>query len=146
MPAPNNHLTGLGLTRGRGPGVPFGIKQPDRLFHLYIIGQTGTGKSTLLWNLMRQDVEQRQGFCLIDPHGDLAEAVAAVAGPNQLHWNVAEPNCRYGYNPLAYVAAEYRPLVASGLIETLKKQWSDAWGRTHGAPIALCTLGAPRPT
>lgn len=45
-----------------------------------------------------------------------------------VYWNVADPNCPYGYNPLTYVTREYRPLVASGLIDTLKKQWSDAWG------------------
>lgn len=98
------------------------------MFHSYIIGQTGTGKSTLLLNMMRQDIEANQGFCLIDPHGDLAGAVAAFTGENGIIWNAADPGCTYGYNPLTYVAPEFRPLVASGLIETLKKQWADAWG------------------
>ncbi len=71
---------------------------------------------------------QGQGFCLIDPHGDLAEAVRAVVNCEIVYWDAADPDCPYGYNPLTYVASEYRPLVASGLIETLKKQWSDAWG------------------
>lgn len=76
----------------------------------------------------QQDAESGQGLCLIDPHGDLAGAVAELVGDSAINWNVADPSCPYGYNPLTYVSAERRPLVASGLIETLKKQWSDAWG------------------
>jgi len=121
-------VTTIGTSHSRyRPGL-FGIRQSDRLLHMYIVGQTGTGKSTLLFNLMKQDVEHGQGYCLIDPHGDLAEEVASIAGPNQIYWNVADPDCQYGYNPLTYVSAEYRPLIASGLIDTLKKQWADAWG------------------
>ena len=106
----------------------FGILQPDRLHHMYIIGQTGTGKSTLLFNLMRQDLSQGNGFCLLDPHGDLAQEIATHAGDNAIIWNPADPKCEYGYNPLTRVSDEYRPLVVSGLITTLKKQWADAWG------------------
>jgi type IV secretory pathway TraG/TraD family ATPase VirD4 len=118
----------LGTTLGRPPSRIFGIRQQDRLFHMFAVGQTGTGKSTLLLNMMRQDAERGQGFCLIDPHGDLAQAASRYAHATQLYWDVSDPNSPYGYNPLTYVTAEYRPLVASGLIETLKKQWSDAWG------------------
>ena len=121
-------VTMLGTTNGRPPHRQFGIKQADRLFHSYIIGQTGTGKSTLLRNIAAQDIEQGRGFCLVDPHGDLAKEVADFAGDRCLYWDAADPDCPYGYNPLTYVSAAYRPLVASGLIDTLKKQWSDAWG------------------
>ena len=118
----------IGQTRGRQPERPFGILQSDRLFHTYIIGQTGTGKSTLLFQMARQDIARGQGFCLIDPHGDLAVSVAKAAGNKALYWDTADPDCPYGYNPLTYVSEQYRPLVASGLIDTLKKQWADAWG------------------
>lgn len=109
---------------------------------MFLEGQTGTGKSTLLLNMAKQDMTAGNGFCLIDPHGDLASALSAVNGPNHLIWNVADPECPYGYNPISYVSAEYRPLVASGLIETLKKQWSDAWGARmeHLLRFALLTL------
>ena len=121
-------ITAIGQTRGRHPQCLFGIEASDRLFHQYIIGQTGTGKSTLLMKMMQQDLANGTGFCLIDPHGDLAKTVADNAGENVLYWDVADPTNQFGYNPLTYVTAEYRPLVTSGLIDTLKKQWSDAWG------------------
>lgn len=124
----SQQITYLGRSLGRQPHVEFGILQPDRLFHQYIIGQTGTGKSTLLLNMMRQDIVAGQGFCLIDPHGDLARAVANAADLDSLYWDAADPASPYGYDPLTWVSDEYRPLVASGLIDTLKKQWADAWG------------------
>ena len=124
-----SELSILGLAHHRyRPPVPFGITQADRLLHLYLIGQTGTGKSTLLLNLARQDAARGVGFCLIDPHGDLAEALHREITEPHLYWGVADPACSLGYNPLARVSAAHRPLVASGLIETLKKQWPDAWG------------------
>ncbi|MFK5979710.1 MAG: type IV secretion system DNA-binding domain-containing protein [Rhizobiaceae bacterium] len=118
----------MAATRGRPPHRLFGIQQSDRMFHQYIIGQTGTGKSSLLLQMMKQDLNSGQGFCLIDPHGDLARAVLEIDSNNVIYWNAADPACPYGYNPLTTIRAEFRPLVASGLIETLKKQWSDAWG------------------
>ena len=108
--------------------TPFGITQKDRLLHFYSIGQTGTGKSTLLFNLAVQDALHDTGFCLIDPHGDLAESLHKHLVVDHLYWDVADPTCPLGYNPLKRVSEQYRPLIASGLIETLKKQWSDAWG------------------
>lgn len=65
---------------------------------------------------------------LIDPHGDLAKSVTADLGARCVYWNVVDPDCPYGYNPIRYVAAQYRPLIASSLIDTLKKQWADVWG------------------
>ncbi|MEJ8560024.1 type IV secretion system DNA-binding domain-containing protein [Yoonia sp. GPGPB17] len=120
-------VIGLAYHRYKDP-QPFVIAGSDRMQHCFICGMTGTGKSTLLLNLMYQDARHGTGFCLIDPHGDLAEDLHNNLIVPHLYWNVSDPACPLGYNPLAKVAAQHRPLVASGLIETLKKQFPDAWG------------------
>src|SRR6267142_65414 len=66
----------LGRVEFRSDDRVFGIKNEDRFSHIYIIGKTGTGKSTLLETMALQDLEHGKGFALIDPHGDLAERVA----------------------------------------------------------------------
>lgn len=108
--------------------LEFGIAQPDRMQHILTIGQTGTGKTTLIANMAKQDAEQARGFCVIDPHGDLAEQLSAHVHRDHIYWDIGDPACTIGYNPLTKTSAAHRPLVASGLIETLKAQWSDAWG------------------
>ncbi|WP_299742551.1 type IV secretion system DNA-binding domain-containing protein [uncultured Tateyamaria sp.] len=120
-------IIGLAFRRYQDP-APFGVGLRERLLHTYAIGQTGTGKTTLLQNLAWQDARFGNGFCLIDPHGDLAKSLHRQITSAHFFWDVAELACPLGYNPLKHVAAQYRPLVASGLIETLKKQWPDAWG------------------
>ncbi len=120
--------TTIGMAYHRYGDFAFGITQADRLHHTYIIGQTGTGKSTLLGNLVHQDIEAGRGLCLIDPHGDLVDTLVRVWPDKVLHWEVANPTSPYGYNPLTRTDRPLRPLVAAGLIETLKKQWSDSWG------------------
>ena len=125
----NTPLTWLGMGYHRyRSGLEFGIAQADRLQHILAIGQTGTGKTTLIANMAKQDAEQARGFCLIDPHGDLAQALRAELGSPHIYWDIGAEDSRYGYNPLTRTSARYRPLVASGLIETFKTQWADAWG------------------
>lgn len=118
----------LGIARHQYGDRFFAIRMNDRLHHLFVIGQTGTGKSTLLENLAMQDARAGTGFCLIDPHGDMAAAIHARLDVPHIYWDVADPSCRFGYNPLSPVPPSLRPLVASGFIDTLKKQWADAWG------------------
>jgi hypothetical protein len=118
----------LGIARHQYGDRIFGIRMSDRLRHMFVIGQTGTGKSTLLANLAMQDAKAGSGFCVIDPHGDMAAAIHDTLDGPHIYWDVADPNCRFGYNPLSPVPPSLRPLVASGFIDTLKKQWADAWG------------------
>lgn len=110
----------------------FGIKQEDRFSHLYVIGKTGTGKSTLLEYMARQDMERGRGFCLIDPHGDLVNRLhASVPDFRQngvIFLDAADPMQPFGYNPLRQVRKDRIPIAASGFLEVLKKTWSDAWG------------------
>ena len=110
----------------------FGIKQNDRLSHMYIIGKTGVGKSTLIETLVRQDVEAGRGCALIDPHGDLVtriwETMPERARNRVTYLNAPDSWQPFGYNPLRRVRDDKIPLAVSGLLETLKKLWPDAWG------------------
>lgn len=119
-------------TNFRNRHVLFGIKQPDRLSHIYLVGKTGTGKSTLIERLALQDLRASRGFALIDPHGDLIERVARAVPPEAeervSYLNAPDPSQPFGYNPLRRVRDDKIPLAASGLLETLKKLWPDAWG------------------
>ncbi|MCG8607713.1 type IV secretion system DNA-binding domain-containing protein, partial [bacterium] len=121
----------------------FGIRQKDRLSHMYIIGKTGTGKSTLLETLIRQDIEAGRGLCFLDPHGDVVERIAAeVQGENIIYFNAPDRGLSFGFNPLARVAANQRALVASGILDAFKKIWVDSWGPRleHILRHALLTL------
>ena len=129
---PDNSVSYFAETNNRNRFVRFGIKQPDRLLHTYIIGKTGVGKSTLLKTLALQDIHACRGFALIDPHGDLAEALIALV-PAQLrqrvvYLNAPDPTQPYGYNPLRRVRDDKIQLAASGLLETFRKLWPLAWG------------------
>lgn len=118
-------------TNARNTFRRFGIRQTDRLSHVYAIGKTGVGKSTLLEALARQDLEAGRGFCLIDPHGDLAKRMrdaAAASGRPHIYMDAASPTQPYGYNPLRRVMEEKMPLAVSGLMDAMKKLWADAWG------------------
>lgn len=125
-------ITCIGQVQSRNDRRRFGIKREDRFLHTYVIGKTGTGKSTLLGNMAAQDLGHGNGFALIDPHGDLVDRVhqeALAAGrQNVIYLNATDPNQPYGYNPLRHVRADRIPLAASGLLEVFKKMWSDAWG------------------
>jgi hypothetical protein len=121
------------VTNFRNEGTRFGIKQPDRLAHMHVIGKTGTGKSTLLETLFVQDMKAGRGCALIDPHGDLASRLAASVPASRhsdlVYVNLPDPALAYGYNPLTRVSAERHSLVASGIMELFEKMWPNAWGQ-----------------
>lgn len=108
------------------------LSPADRRRHLYVIGQTGTGKSKLILNLLRQDVGGGAGVTLIDPHGDLAEAILPwVPRRRTDDVIVLDPSDRdyvVGINPLFRVPADERALVASNLVATMRHIWRDSWG------------------
>jgi type IV secretory pathway TraG/TraD family ATPase VirD4 len=110
----------------------FGINNEDRFLHIYIIGKTGTGKSTLIETMALQDLECCNGFALIDPHGDLVGRVAARVPDSQrdrvIYLNATDPTQPYGYNPLRHVSNDRIALAASGMMDVFKKMWPDAWG------------------
>jgi energy-coupling factor transporter ATP-binding protein EcfA2 len=127
-----NAISYFARTNHHNKHVRFGITQADRLSHMYVIGKTGVGKSTLLQTLALQDFEAGRGFALVDPHGDLVEPLAkeiAARAPDRLvYLDATDPAQPYGYNPLRRVRDDKIPLAVSGLLETLKKLWPDAWG------------------
>lgn len=128
----NGDITFIGRTTARNRRQVFGIRDADRLAHMYIIGKTGTGKSTLIEGMVRQDIAGGKGLALVDPHGDVVERVAASVPARRrrdlVYLNAPDPAQPYGYNPLRRVRADKIPLAASGLLEVLKKMWGDAWG------------------
>src|SRR5438552_13238052 len=127
-----NFATFFARTDFRDHRKIFGIRQADRRAHMYLIGKTGTGKSTLLETLIAQDVRDGRGLALLDPHGDLAERVlAGVPTERQddlIYFNVPDVSRPLGFNPLERVAPGKRPLAASGVLEVFKKIWADTWG------------------
>lgn len=110
----------------------FGITREDRRHHLYVIGKTGTGKSTLLETFIRQDLVNGEGVCLLDPHGDLVEGILARVPETRrgdfLYLNPGDLSSEMGYNPVAGVPPAKRSLAAAGLVDVMKKLWRDSWG------------------
>jgi len=121
----------FGVTNHRQKSIRFGIRQADRLSHIYAIGKTGVGKSTLIETFARSDLAAGRGFALIDPHGDLAERMrepAMLSGRPFIYLDAAAPGQPYGYNPLRRVRDDKIPLAVAGLLDALRKLWPDAWG------------------
>src|SRR5580700_6384286 len=104
----------------------------ERRRHLYIIGQTGTGKSTLLLNLIAQDLAAGEGLALLDPHGDLAETVLAHIPRSRandlVYINPADIERPVGFNQLARVPDDLKPIVADGVVAAFRHVWPDSWG------------------
>ncbi len=110
----------------------FGIKTDDRRRHMYLIGKTGMGKSTILENMIIDDIRAGRGVAVVDPHGDLAEKVIQYIPSNRIndviYFNPADVNYPIAFNVVEQVAPHLRHLVASGLIGVFQKLWADSWG------------------
>jgi hypothetical protein len=108
------------------------LDQEERRRHLYIVGQTGTGKSTLLLNLIRQDLVAGEGLALLDPHGDLAEAALAFIPRSRtndlVYINPADLERPIGFNPLSRVPDDLKPIVADDIVAAFRHVWPDSWG------------------
>src|SRR5665213_856388 len=104
----------------------------ERLRHLYVVGQTGTGKSTLLLNLIAQDIAAGEGFALLDPHGDLAESVIEYIPRDCtnrfVYINPADAERPIGFNPLSAVPEDLKPIVADGVVSAFRHVWPESWG------------------
>ncbi len=124
-------ITYIGKADFRNSLVKFGIKPEDRTKHMYIIGKTGTGKSTFLENLIVQDIQNGNGLAFIDPHGSSADALldhipewrlndVIYFNPSDMEWPIA-------FNPLEDPGPEKRHLVTDGLMSVFKKVWPEAF-------------------
>jgi len=125
-------ITPIGITNYHNKQIPFGIKKKDRSGHMYCIGKTGVGKSTLLLNMAIHDILDNQTVAVIDPHGDLAECLLSYIPPHRIddviYFNTTDINNLISYNPLYNIPDEEKHLVASNIVLVFKKLWSDSWG------------------
>src|SRR3989338_1706728 len=124
-------ITYFAETDARGKRVSFGIKNPDRSKHVYVIGKTGMGKSTLLENMAIQDIRNGEGLTFIDPHGGTAEKLLEYVPANRvkdvLYFAPFDTDHPVSFNIMEDVGAEKRHLVVNGLMSVFEKIWEDAW-------------------
>ncbi len=124
-------ITYFAQTDSRSKKVNFGIKAKDRTRHVYVIGKTGMGKSTLLENMAVQDIKNGEGMAFIDPHGKTADLLLEYVPPERIkdvvYFAPFDTDFPISFNVLESVDPDKRHLVVSGLMSIFKKIWQDAW-------------------
>ncbi len=129
---PPNLLTVIGKTNFRNIEKEFGIKLLDRRRHTYVIGKSGTGKSTLLENMIIDDIREGRGVILVDPHGEAVEHVLDSVPKERINDVVLfDPSDRanpIGFNLLESVDEDLKGIVASGFVGIFKKIFGNSWG------------------
>jgi hypothetical protein len=124
-------VTYFAATDSRGKRVPFGIKSKDRDRHMYVIGKTGMGKSTLLENMAIQDLRNGEGLAFIDPHGGTVDRLLDYIPEDRIkdvvYFAPFDLDNPIAFNVMEDVGYDRRHLVVSGLMATFKKIWEDAW-------------------
>ncbi len=127
----NEKVTYIGETDSRNRRLRFGIKKIDRSKHMYAIGKTGMGKSTLLENMAIQDIQNGDGVCFIDPHGKSADLLLEYVPKERIkdviYFAPFDMDYPISFNVMEDVGPEKRYLVASGMMAAFKKIWVDAW-------------------
>ncbi len=149
MPVEYNHdheneITLFAETNFRNAKRRFGIKTDDRRRHMYIIGKTGMGKTTLIENMVLSDIVAGHGVCYIDPHGDTAEKLLDFIPPHRIndvvYFNPADFANPLGFNILETVDDDKKHLVAAGLMGVFKKIWPDVWSARMEYIMLNCVL------
>jgi len=132
MPGHENEISLLGVTNFRGTNTVFGFQREDRGRHIYILGQTGTGKSGALELLTISDIYYDQGFAVIDPHGDYAQHILNFIPQRRLddvvYFNPADTNHPIGFNPLEISDPSLKGHISSELVGVLKRLFAESWG------------------
>lgn len=131
MQPDSQKITYFAETDARGKRVSFGIKSLDRSKHVYVIGKTGMGKSTLLENMAIQDIRNGEGLAFVDPHGGTAEKLLEYVPRERvkdvLYFAPFDMEHPVSFNIMEDVGAEKRHLVVNGLMSVFEKIWEDAW-------------------
>ena len=126
-----NKITYFAKTNSRGRETPFGIKRRDRARHMYVIGKTGMGKSTLLENMAIQDIRNGEGMAFIDPHGSTADRIMEYVPEHRIkdviYFAPFDMEHPIAFNVMEDVGYDKRHLVVSGLITAFKKLWVDSF-------------------
>lgn len=124
-------ITYFATTHTRGKREMFGIRAVDRGKHMYVIGKTGMGKSTMLENMAIQDIQNGEGIAYIDPHGSTAEKLLDFVPHERikdvLYFAPFDTEYPVGFNVMEDVGYDKRHLVVSGLMGAFKRIWVDAW-------------------
>ncbi|HEX8339358.1 MAG TPA: TraM recognition domain-containing protein [Tepidisphaeraceae bacterium] len=122
----------LGTRRVWGGDAAFGLSRLDRRQHLFVIGKSGTGKTTLLKNLIVAAIEAGEGIALLDPHGDVSQELLDLIPPwrtdHVLCFDPADLDHPIGLNLLAGVPPDQRHLVVSGVVGAFKGMFGHSWG------------------
>jgi len=128
----NKDIAVFAQTTFRNQFKKFGIKADDRRRHMYLIGKTGMGKSTIQENMIVGDIRAGNGIAVVDPHGDLAEKIIEYIPSERIkdvvYFNPADMDYPIAFNVLEQVEPHLRHLVASGLLGVFQKLWADSWG------------------
>lgn len=128
----DDQISAFGLTNFRGINHQFGMYRRDRSRHLYIIGQTGAGKSGTLELLALSDIYHNHGYAIIDPHGDFAQNNLRFIPERRLqdviYFNPADKSFPLAFNPLEVIDENRKPNIASEVIGVLKRMFGDSWG------------------
>lgn len=129
---PTQDCTYIGRTSFRESLIKFGIKRDDRRRHLYLVGKTGSGKTTVFKNMIIQDMKNGEGLAVLDPHGDLIEEMLDHVPENRMDDVVildpGDSENPVGFNMLEIDEPSQKNLMASGLVDAFKKQFIDSWG------------------
>jgi len=126
-----NEIAIMAMANYRGQMRPFGIKTDDRRRHMYLIGKTGMGKSTMMENMIVQDIRAGRGLAVVDPHGDLVEKVIKYIPPRRVndvvYFNPDDRDFPIAFNILEATTPSQRHLIASGLMGVFTKIWAGVW-------------------
>ncbi len=129
---PAEELTVIGVTNFRGNKERFGIKIRDRLRHMYVIGKSGVGKSVLLENMTMDDIIERRGVGVIDPHGDYVDYILSQIPDYRVEdvvlFDPGDRNYPIAFNVLEVMDPKYKVITSSGVVSVFKKIFAESWG------------------